>query len=67
MRQSRVMSLVEAVVNVAVGLLVALVTQIVVFPILGLQATLGQNLKLALVFTNVSIGRSYVLRACSMG
>ena len=62
MRQSRLMSLVEAVTNVVVGLLVAVATQIVVFPILGLQASLGQNLKLALVFTAVSIARSFVLR-----
>ena len=59
MRQSRLMSLVEAVTNVVVGLLVAVATQIVVFPILGLHASLGQNLKLALVFTGVSIARSY--------
>ena len=62
MRQSRLMSLVEAVVNVVVGLLVAVATQIVVFPVLGLQASLGQNLKLALVFTGVSIARSFALR-----
>jgi hypothetical protein len=57
MRQSRMMSLVEAVVNLVVGLVVAVATQIVVFPILGLQATLAQNLKLALVFTGVSRSR----------
>jgi hypothetical protein len=62
MRQSRMMSLVEAVANVVVGLVVAVATQVVVFPILGLHASLGQNAKLALVFTAVSIGRSYVLR-----
>ena len=33
--------------------------QIVAFPVLGLQASLDQNLKLALVFTAVSIVRSY--------
>jgi hypothetical protein len=62
MRQSRVMSLVEAFTNVLVGLLVAVITQLVVFPILGLQASLSQNLKLALIFTGVSIVRSYTLR-----
>jgi hypothetical protein len=49
-------------VNVVVGLVVAVATQVVVFPIFGLQASLGLNLKLALVFTGVSIARSYVLR-----
>jgi hypothetical protein len=62
MRQSRVMSLVEAVANVVVGLFVAVATQFVVFPLLGVQASLGQNVRLALVFTLVSIGRSFLLR-----
>jgi hypothetical protein len=56
------MSLVEAVTNVCVGLLVAVVTQLIVFPIFGLQASLAQNLKLALVFTVVSILRGFALR-----
>jgi hypothetical protein len=62
MRQSRLMSLVEAVANVVVGLALAVVTQVVVFPILGLQASLAQNLKLAMVFTAVSIVRGFALR-----
>ena len=62
MKQSRVMSLVESVANVVVGYGVAVVTQILIFPIFGLHTTLAQNLKLGLVFTIVSIGRSYALR-----
>ena len=62
MRQSRAMSLVEAVANVVLGYGVAVVTQILVFPIFGLHTTLAQNLKMGFVFTVVSIGRSYVLR-----
>jgi len=56
------MSLVEAVANVVLGYGVAVVTQILVFPIFGLHTTLAQNLKMGFVFTVVSIGRSYVLR-----
>lgn len=62
MKQSRLMSLVEAVANVIVGYGVAVVTQIVIFPIFGLHTTLVQNLKMGAVFTLVSIARSYVLR-----
>ena len=62
MTQSRAMSLVEAVANVVVGYGVAVVTQILVFPIFGLHTTLVQNLKMGFVFTVVSIGRSYLLR-----
>lgn len=62
MKQSRAMSLVEAVANVVLGYGVAVVTQILIFPIFGLHTTLAQNLKLGLIFTIVSIGRSYALR-----
>jgi len=62
MKQSRAMSLVESVANVVVGYGVAVITQIFIFPIFGLHTTLAQNLKMGLVFTSVSIARSYVLR-----
>ena len=62
MKQSRVMSLVEAVTNVIVGYGVAVGTQILIFPSFGLHTTLAQNLKMGAVFTVVSIARSYVLR-----
>lgn len=62
MKQSRLMSLVESVANVIVGYGVAVVTQILIFPIFGLYTTLAQNLKMGAVFTVVSIARSYVLR-----
>lgn len=62
MKQSRAMSLVEAVANVAVGYGVAVVTQILIFPVFGLHTTLAQNLKMGAVFTVVSIARSFALR-----
>ncbi len=45
------MSLVEAVANVIVGYGVAVVTQILIFPVFGLHTTLAQNLKMGAVFT----------------
>lgn len=62
MKQSRTMSLVEAVANVAVGFAVAMATQIVVFPVFGLEATLQDHLQIGALFTVVSIARSYLLR-----
>jgi hypothetical protein len=62
MTQTRTMSLVEASTNVIVGYALAVTTQILVFPVFGLNATLAQNLKLGLVFLLVSLGRSYLLR-----
>ncbi len=62
MKQSRAMSLVESLANVAIGYGVAVVTQILIFPIFGLHTTLAQNLMMGAIFTVVSIARSYVLR-----
>ena len=62
MKQTRLMSLVESVANVIVGYGVAVVTQILIFPIFGLHTTLAQNLKMGAIFTLVSIARSFALR-----
>jgi hypothetical protein len=62
MKQSRLMSLAESVANVIVGYGVAVVTQILIFPVFGLQTTLGQNLAMGGVFTIVSLARSFLLR-----
>ncbi len=62
MKQSRLMSLVESVANVIVGYGVAVMTQILIFPIFGLHTTLAQNLKMGAIFTIVSIARSFALR-----
>ncbi|MCC5993755.1 MAG: hypothetical protein JJU40_16320 [Rhodobacteraceae bacterium] len=62
MKQTRTMSLIEAATNVIVGYGLAVITQILIFPVFGLHATLAQNMKLGLIFTVVSIGRGYALR-----
>lgn len=62
MTQSRLMSLVEAIANVIVGYGVAVSTQILIFPMFGLHTTLAQNLKIGVIFTIVSIARSFALR-----
>jgi hypothetical protein len=56
------MSLVESIVNVMVGYGVALATQILVFPWFGLTVTLAQNAAIGVIFSLVSVARSYLLR-----
>jgi hypothetical protein len=62
MKQSRLMSLIEALINVAVGFGLAVLTQIAIFPLFGLGVSLGQNLQIGAIFTAMSILRSYALR-----
>jgi hypothetical protein len=60
--QSRRMSLIEAIANILVGYAIAILTQLAVFPMFRLQASLADNLAIGAVFSAVSIARSYVLR-----
>ncbi|WP_104492445.1 DUF7220 family protein [Paracoccus denitrificans] len=62
MKQSRLMSLVESLINVLVGYGIAVVTQILIFPWFGLQVTPAQNMAMGGIFTVVSIARSFALR-----
>ena len=62
MTQSRGMSLIEAATNVAVGYVLAVATQIIVFPWFSLHPSLGENLALGGIFVGISLLRSYALR-----
>ncbi len=62
MTQSCRMSLIESATNVIVGYVLAIVTQIVVFPWFGLETGLQEHLSIGLAFVGVSLARGYVLR-----
>ena len=62
MRQSRRMSLVEAITNVVVGYGIAVLAQIMVFPLFGLHVALADNMTMGALFTVLSLVRSYSLR-----
>ena len=60
--QSRRASFLEAVTNTVVGYGLAVLTQMVIFPVYGITVDLAAHLGIAVVFVAVSILRSYVLR-----
>ena len=62
MKQSRAMSIVEAATNVVVGYILAIATQIVVFPWFGIEAALHTHLAIGLAFVGMSLLRGYLLR-----
>lgn len=62
MSQSRMLSALESVANVAVGYGVALLSQLAVFPLFGIHIPFSSNLAIGAWFTAISLVRSYVLR-----
>ena len=62
MRQSRRMSLTEAIANVVIGYILAVATQVAVFPIFGIHITLADDLRIGFVFAVVSLIRGFMLR-----
>lgn len=61
--QSRFDSLMEALTNIVIGLVISTVANHWVLPaILGVRMTLGQNVAISVIFTAISLIRSYTLR-----
>jgi hypothetical protein len=60
--QTRGSSFAEALVNVAAGYLLALLTQRLAYPLFGIHTTLAADGAIAGLFTLVSLGRSYLVR-----
>lgn len=55
-------SFIESVANVAIGYSVALLSQLIIFPLYGIKVTLGTNIKIGIWFTVISIVRSFLVR-----
>ncbi len=60
--QTRLQSLLESWVNIAVGLGVSACANWLVFPLFGWHLTGRQNVTLSLIYTAISLVRSYLLR-----
>jgi hypothetical protein len=61
-KQTRKGSLAESLMNVVIGYGTALTAQIIVFPWFGINIPLSSNIAIGLIFTAVSIARSFALR-----
>lgn len=62
-QQSKIDSWMEAIVNTAIGFVVAVMANALILPIVfGIEVGIGENLTCALAFTAVSILRQYSLR-----
>ena len=62
MNQTRIGSLIESFMNICIGYLVALLSQIIIFPMFDIHVSLSDNLLIGAYFTLISLVRSYVIR-----
>ena len=60
--QSKKMSLIETLSSVAIGYIISLAAQMIIFPVFGIEVSLEDNLLIGLFFTVVSIIRGYYVR-----
>jgi len=56
------MSLVESAANVVIGYVLAVATQVVVFPLFGIHITKADDLAIGGIFALVSLLRGFMLR-----
>ena len=60
--QSKKHSLFESLTNTFIGLITAFITQLIIFPWFGIHIKLVDNFLILIIFTSVSIVRSYAVR-----
>ena len=62
MQQSKLGSLIESLMNIAIGYFVAMASQLVLFPMFGIHVPLSTNLWIGMWFTVISLARGYFVR-----
>ena len=60
--QTRIESLIEAVSNTAIGLLIGTLTNRIVLPMFGHDVSISDSFLMAVVFTLISVTRNYLVR-----
>lgn len=62
MNQTKLGSLIESIMNIIIGYGVALLSQIILFPLFDIHISLSTNLWIGAWFTLISLIRSYIIR-----
>ena len=60
--QTKFQSLLESFINILIGYLTALLSQILIFPLFNSYVSIQDNLMIGLYFTIISLIRSYLIR-----
>ena len=64
MKQSKFQSLIESFVTVGSGLIIAVLIQLLIFPLYDIEITLFQNIQIVMILTVTSVIRIYIVRRC---
>lgn len=62
MSQSKLESAIEVSINTFIGFIVAVFSQIAIFPLFGIIVPISTNIWIGIWFTFVSVIRSYIIR-----
>ena len=62
MTQSRLESLIEAVINTCIGFSINYFANLLIFPLFGFHISAGANFLMGLIYTVISVARSYCIR-----
>lgn len=60
--QNRLQSLFEQFENVVIGYVVAVLSQLIIFPYFGIHITFAENLLVSIYFTFISVAKGYLIR-----
>ncbi|WP_045859569.1 DUF7220 family protein [Teredinibacter purpureus] len=62
MQQTKLGSLIESLINIAIGFSINFTANLTLFPIFGWEISIAQNIGLGACYTAISIVRSYCIR-----
>lgn len=62
MNQTKLGSFIEACINVMIGFTINFIANMLILPLIGFHITPGQNLFIGVLYTIISVARSYVVR-----
>ena len=62
MSQKKLHSFVESWANIFIGYTINLLANFIIFPLWGWQISLKQNIEIGVIYTVISLARSYCLR-----
>lgn len=62
MSQTKLSSFIEALMNVAIGFTINYIANLLIFPLFDMHISLIDNLWMGMIYTIISIIRSYVIR-----